>query len=160
MTTILFFKAHVDGFTRKDGTYVSPHERIVRHLTTKEAQQALGDAWWGGKNKGSKRVDHDYTGNDDGSGWVDAHVPLSKVRPNEAGELYDGTADPKRVAEYASKKIDTPVHLLYGARAAKLGTKHAAVMDGGHRVSAARKRGDEDIRAIMQRSHFDRLMGS
>ena len=156
---ILFFaKAHVDGFTRSDGSYVKPHERIIRHLTTHEAGAALGDAWWGGKNKDSKRIDHDYTGNDDGSGWVEAHVPLSKVRSNEAGDMYDGTADPKRVAEYAGKKIDTPVHLLYGERAERKGVKHAYVMDGGHRVSAARKRGDASIRAIMQRSHFDRLM--
>jgi hypothetical protein len=156
---ILFFaKAHVDGFTRTDGTYVKPHERIIRHMTRHEADAALGDAWWGGKNKGAKRVDHGYTSNDDGSGWVEAHVPLDKVRPNEAGELYDGTADPARVAEYASKKIDTPVHLLFSERAARKGSKHAAVMDGGHRVSAARKRGDASIRAVMQRSHFDRLM--
>lgn len=156
---ILFLKTHVQGYTRSDGTAVAPHERIIRHLTREQANQALGDAWWGGKNKDTPRRDHDYTGNDDGSGWVEAHVPLDKVRPNEAGGLYDGTADPKRVAEYAAKKIDTPVHLLYGERAERKGIKHAAVMDGGHRVSAARKRGDQSIRAIMQRSHYDRLMG-
>lgn len=157
---VVFFKAHVKGYTRGDGVTVAPHERIIRHMTREQAHQALGDAWWGGKNKNSKRIDHDYTGNDDGSGWVEAHVPLDKVRPNEAGGLYDGTADPKRVAEYVGQKIETPVHLLFGERAARLGGKHAAVMDGGHRVSAARKRGDESIRAIMQRSHYDRLMAS
>lgn len=156
---VLFLKAHVKGYTRGDGVTVAPHERIVRHLTREQANQALGDAWWGGKNKDTPRRDHDYTGNDDGSGWVEARMPLDKVRPNEAGGLYDGTADPKRVADYAQRKIDTPVHLLFGERAARLGGKHAAVMDGGHRVSAARKRGDAEIPAIMQRSHFDRLMG-
>lgn len=134
-------------------------DRVIRTLTTKEADTVLGDAWWGGKNKNTKRTDHAYTGNDDGSGWVEARMPLDKIRPNEAGKLYDGTADPKRVAEYVGKKIDTPVHLLYGERSARRGAQHAAVMDGGHRVSAARARGDQDIRAIMQRSQFDRLMG-
>lgn len=131
---------------------------LPRKLTKEEAGRALGDAWWGGKNKGQKRVDHDYAGNDDGSGYVEAGIPLDKIRPNEAGELYDGTADPERVKEYAGKRIDAPVHLLHGERQARLGSRHANIMDGGHRVSAARLRGDTHIRAIMQQSHYDRLM--
>lgn len=132
----------------------------ARPISRAVAHQVLGDAWWGGKNHGTKRVDHDYTGNDDGSGYVLASFPLDKVKPNEAGDRYDGTADPDRVHAYVGQTIEAPVHLLYGARAARLGLVHAAVMDGGHRVSAARLRGDTHIQAIMQMSHYDRLVGA
>lgn len=129
-----------------------------RELTREQAEKALDDAWWGGKNKNERRSNLGHTSNDDGSGWVDAHVPLSKVRPNESGDLYDGTANESRVREYAGKRIDTPIRLVYGERMERNGAKHANVHDGGHRVSAARLRGDTHIRAIMQRSHYDRLM--
>lgn len=141
-----------------DSIGTSPAAGIIRLLSTLEADIVLGNAWWGGKNRGSKRIDHGYTSNDDGSGWIEAYVPLFKVKPNEAGDLYDGTSNPDRVAAYTSQRIETPVHLLYSERALRKGIRHAAVMDGGHRVSAARKRGDATIRAVMQLSHFERLM--
>jgi hypothetical protein len=153
------FGTHLETHTRKDGVVQSYHVSAAKKLSKDEANRELGDAWWGGKNKGQKRVDHDYTGNDDGSGYIETDFPLDKIKPNEAGDRYDGTADADRVKEYANKRIDAPVHLLHGDRAARLGIKHAAVMDGGHRVSAARLRGDSHIRAIMQQSHYDRLMG-
>lgn len=133
---------------------------IVRHLTREEANCILGDAWWGGKNKGQPRIDRDYTSAHDGSGWILADVPLHWVRPNEAGDLYDGTARDERVREYAGQVISAPVYLSYGPRMVRRGETHAYVIDGGHRVSAARLRGDTHIRAIMQRSHFESLMAS
>ena len=171
---ILFFKAidrrdtgtadmfgtHLETHTRKDGVVQTYHVSAPKKLSKDDANRALGDAWWGGKNKGQKRVDHDYTGNDDGSGYIETDFPLDKIMQNEAGDRYDGTADAARVKEYAGKRIDAPVHLLHGERAARIGMRHAGVMDGGHRVSAARLRGDSHIRAIMQQSHYDRLMGT
>lgn len=130
----------------------------IRQLTREEANRILGDAWWGGKHKGEPRRDRDYTSNDDGSGWILADVPLHRVRPNEEGDLYDGTANAERVREYVRRPISAPVHLSYGPRMVRRGAAHANVLDGGHRVSAARLRGDERILAIMQRSHFESLM--
>jgi hypothetical protein len=79
------------------------------------------------------------------------HVPLSAVRPNEAGDLYDGTVGRALAESYAKRpavgKDVPPVILLSGPR-----TKGVLnVMDGGHRVTAARMRGDETILALVSR---------
>lgn len=132
--------------------------RINRYLCVEEAYRLLGDAWWGGKNRGLKRVDHNYTGSDDGSGFVEVFVPLDKIQPNEAGDRYDGTVVPERLAAYVNEDIRTPVHLLYGERSQRKGRPFAFVMDGGHRVSAARLRQATHILAIMKTSDLDRLI--
>lgn len=118
----------------------------------------LHDAWYGGKNKTQPPIDLHLTGNDDGSGYVIADVPLTLVRPNEAGDRYDGTADLERVRYYATQCIETPVHLLFSPRGVRRGMTHANVMDGGHRVSARRLQGHESIPALMQKSDFDLLL--
>lgn len=130
---------------------------LVRDLTKERAFELLGDAWWSGKNLGLPRKDHDYTGNHDGTGYVEVRVPLEAIRPNECGDRYDGTVNPERLAVYVNAEINTPVHLLFGERMTRRGAQCANVMDGGHRVSAARLRRDADILAVMQRSDFERL---
>jgi hypothetical protein len=130
---------------------------LVRDLKKEHASQLLGDAWWSGKNLGLPRKDHDYTGNDDGTGYVEVLVPLEMIRPNEAGDRYDGTVNAERLAVYVNMEIDAPVHLLFGERMAQRGAQYANVMDGGHRVSAARLRQDTHILAVMQRSDLERL---
>ncbi|MEM8515206.1 hypothetical protein RCH14_004566 [Massilia sp. MP_M2] len=130
---------------------------LVSDLTKEQASQLLGDAWWGGKNLGLPRKDHDYTGNDDGTGYVKVSVPLEMIRPNEAGDRYDGTVNAERLVVYVNTEIETPIHLVFGERMEKRGAQHANVMDGGHRVSAARLRQDSHIRAVMQRSDYERL---
>lgn len=74
-------------------------------------------------------------------------VPLSAVRANEEGALYDGTVNAARAIEYSQRPPDNtpPVILTLGRRTNGLFN----VIDGGHRVSAARMRGDEDIPAIV-----------
>lgn len=131
-------------------------QRTIDHGT---AIRELASAWWGGKNATQPfNPEIKFLTNDDGSGYVIAVIPLDWVRPNEAGDRYDGTVDRDRALRYARQSINTPVYLLFGARMERLGRAHANVMDGGHRVSAARLRGDPAIKAIMQRSHLERLI--
>jgi hypothetical protein len=127
----------------------------MTRLPAEEANKIINDAWWSGKNAGNKRTDYALANTD----YIVDKIPLSKVTPNEAGALYDGTVNPARAAEYAKQQIDTPVYLLYGDRAIKNGRSTANVMDGGHRVSAARMRGDEFINAIMKARDYELLMG-
>lgn len=135
---------------------VRPKVRIIdRHTAVRE----LASAWWGGKNANQPfNPEIKFLTNDDGSGYVIAAIQLDWVRPNEAGDRYDGTVDRDRALRYARQSINMPVHLLFGARMERFGRTHANVMDGGHRVSAARLRGDATIKAIMQRSHLERLI--
>lgn len=131
--------------------------RIIEALAPDQAKRALVEAWWGGKNASQPRTPLNPTGNDDGSGWVLAEVELHLVRPNEEPGRYDATVDPVRANAYASTNIEVPVHLLFGERAVRHGARCAAVMDGGHRVTAARIRGVPFIRAVMQRADYVRL---
>jgi hypothetical protein len=87
--------------------------------------------------------------------WIDntrrtmslGRVPLSAVKANEEGLLYDGTVNARRAADYAQRPPDNvpPVLLVTGRRSGGFFN----VLDGGHRVSAARMRGDQDIPAIV-----------
>ncbi len=71
-------------------------------------------------------------------------VPLDAIRANEEGARYDGTVDMRRAAEYAERGGEMPPVLLVEGRSGDLN-----VNDGGHRVTAARLRGDETIPAIV-----------
>lgn len=73
-------------------------------------------------------------------------VPLADIRANEDGDRYDGTVDMARAQDYASRDPSTapPVILV---RSRKTGDLN--VVDGGHRVTAARLRGDTSIPAIV-----------
>jgi hypothetical protein len=78
-------------------------------------------------------------------------IRLDEVKANEAGALYDGTVDAKRAADYASRPASNdapPVLLMIGKRTNGM----MNVLDGGHRVTAARMRGDEYIPAIVMDS--------
>ncbi|MGQ0595775.1 hypothetical protein [Aquabacterium sp.] len=73
-------------------------------------------------------------------------IPLDMIADNEAGGLYDSTVDLERAQEYASRSAGAvpPVIVLVPRKGGKL-----RVHDGGHRISAARMRGDKTIRAIV-----------
>lgn len=128
----------------------------IRFLDHSEGCEVLNSAWFGGKNSDQVRRSL-FEPVPDGPGYVLARVPLFLIRPNESGDLYDGTANRARVLAYAKESIDTPVYLLFGARSVRNGALHANVMDGGHRVSAARLRGDASIFAILKQDHFELL---
>jgi hypothetical protein len=58
--------------------------------------------------------------------------------------VYDGTVDLKRAEKYAERSIETPIIAAIG----KDGVPR--VMDGGHRITAARIRGDKTIKALVR----------
>jgi hypothetical protein len=123
-------------------------------MGTVEAHDILRDAWMSGKNRDDPYARWVPPGRDDDS-WVLVDLPLDWIRPNEAGDLYDGTVSNERARRYAQAgTIDTPIYLLFGPRAVKSGRTEAAVMDGGHRTSAARMRGDTLLRSIMRAQDF------
>jgi hypothetical protein len=117
----------------------------LRAITPEEARRLVA-----GKTEkpgGTDPIMQIAAGEDNGKNMSYGRVPLSAVRANEEGRLYDGTVNPARAAEYASRPADNvpPVILVQGRRSGNI----LNVLDGGHRVSAARLRGDEDIPAIV-----------
>lgn len=68
-----------------------------------------------------------------------------------------------RALRYAASPIapgsptEAPLHLLFGPRSILNGHDTAAVFDGGHRISAARMRGDPSILSLMPRTQFELL---
>lgn len=135
---------------------------IIRKISVQAADRLLLDAWNSGKNgeSGTPLADHVHLAKEDPDGYVEANVPLAWVRPNEFGNLYDDAITPQRAQRYAQADITitTPVHLLFSERMMARGKEHAYVSDGGHRVSAARLRGDTHILALMPSSDLDRLI--
>lgn len=73
------------------------------------------------------------------------NVPLEWFRANEDGDRYDGTVDLVRAVAYS--KLDPseapPVLALLGR------SEMLNINDGGHRISAARMRGDLTINALV-----------
>jgi hypothetical protein len=127
--------------------------RVLRTVPAEEANQMLHDVFYGGKNKGQTPTPF-HRENEE---FVLVDLPLTWIQPNEEGDLYDATTDPERMRRYAQQRITTPVFISYsrfGARTGLLGY----VADGGHRVSAARLRGDRTIRALLRQSDFARLV--
>lgn len=133
---------------------------VLRHLSLEQAAQTLLVAWNGGKNleQNTPIAAHVNLAKPDPDGYVEVRIPLSWVRPNESGCLYDGTVNEGRAKRYAQSAITAPVHLLFGERMANRGLICANVSDGGHRVSAARMRGDTHLLAIMPASDLTRLI--
>ena len=74
------------------------------------------------------------------------NMPLSMFRENESGDRYDGTVDAKRAAEYAQRPANEMPPVI--ALVSKDGTR-LNVLDGGHRISAARMRGDSTIPTLI-----------
>ena len=73
-------------------------------------------------------------------------IPLSLFKDNEDGDLYDGTVNRARAEAYCSRPcLDVPpVIAVLSPRSGKLN-----ILDGGHRISAARMRGDATIATIV-----------
>jgi hypothetical protein len=73
-------------------------------------------------------------------------VPLDAFAPNESGDRYDGTVDMKRASDYQQRDPATapPVIAVISTRTGKLN-----ILDGGHRITAARMRGDHDILTLI-----------
>jgi hypothetical protein len=73
-------------------------------------------------------------------------VSLALFRENEEGVRYDDTVDLERAMDYASREAKTvpPVVASLSPRSGNLN-----IVDGGHRISAARIRGDKSISAIV-----------
>lgn len=127
-------------------------------MATAEAHGILRDAWMSGKNRDDPYARWSPPGRN-GDAWVLVDMPLDWIRPNEAGDRYDGTVNHERACSYAqTPSISTPIYLLYGPRLLQSGRTEAAVMDGGHRTSAARMRGDRSLPAMMRQQDFDLLV--
>lgn len=133
--------------------------RVVRTIPSAEARDMLHAAYYGGKNKDLKPTPFHK---DEQQDFVLVDLPLSMIQPNEEGDRYDATSNMDRVQAYAKAQITTPVFITYSAYGARRqqaeGFKGGWVADGGHRVSAARLRGDSHIAALMRKSDFDRLV--
>jgi hypothetical protein len=73
-------------------------------------------------------------------------LPLSMFKDNEEGDLYDGTVNRARAEEYRDRPSEDvpPVIAVLSPRSGKLN-----ILDGGHRISAARMRGDSTIFTIV-----------
>lgn len=80
-----------------------------------------------------------------GKRFLFGEVPLREIRANEDGARYDGTVDDVRMRDYAARDSEAPPVILVRSRV----TGELSVLDGGHRVSAARIRGDETVQAII-----------
>lgn len=84
---------------------------------------------------------------DDGREYRIGDVPLDLFVDNEDGSNYDGTVNADRASDYASRDPAgaPPVIATQGRTGGKL-----RIVDGGHRISAARLRGDTTIKAIVR----------
>ncbi|CAE6821534.1 hypothetical protein R70006_06223 [Paraburkholderia domus] len=128
-------------------------------ISSEQARQTLRAAYTTGKNVQCPQgwVPPEDRGRD----WVVVNLPLDWIAPNSSAERYDSTVDLERACFYAAGSDQfPPVHLLYGARLYRRDIFTAAVMDGGHRVTAARMRGDERIAALMLKDEFEQLLAA
>ena len=73
-------------------------------------------------------------------------VPLTSFSSNGAGDLFDSTVDRQLADRYRSMKTPAPPVLAVERPDGSLG-----LLDGGHRITAARLRGDVAIAAIVCR---------
>ena len=79
--------------------------------------------------------------------WILERTQLSDIRANEKGDLYDDTVDYARASEYAKRDTEFPPIILATTKDGRLN-----VSDGGHRISAARMRGDETILTLRKKT--------
>jgi hypothetical protein len=75
------------------------------------------------------------------------HVPLELIRENEAGDRYDGTVNLDRAMGYKARPGAEAPPILGGASARSCWRIN--VLDGGHRTTAARLRGDQTLYTIV-----------
>ena len=81
----------------------------------------------------------------DSDKFILARLPLDKVAPNQDGEAFDGTTKMDIARSYAAKDTEFPPIIVGQERN---GVHN--VFDGGHRVTAARLRGDSHIAALIK----------
>lgn len=73
-------------------------------------------------------------------------IAVNAIARNEEGQRYDGTVNLDLARTYASREsFAPPINLTQSRR-----SKELRVLDGGHRISAARMRGDESIMAFAE----------
>jgi GNAT superfamily N-acetyltransferase len=84
----------------------------------------------------------------DGKEYVAETLPLSAITANMEGERYDSTVRDPLFRQYAERGGEFPP-ILVTSKPNDQGT--FSVLDGGHRVSAARLRGDQSIRVIREK---------
>lgn len=73
------------------------------------------------------------------------NIPLELFRPNESGDRYDGTVDIALTRDYASRPANNAPAVI-AVVSPKTGSLN--IIDGGHRISAARLRGDATLKTL------------
>ena len=73
-------------------------------------------------------------------------IPLRAFSPNEADDRYDGTVAMSRAVVYARMRTAAPPVIALLSRSGE----QMRILDGGHRITAARLRGDLDILALVR----------
>lgn len=91
-------------------------------------------------------------GAENGRQYRIGEIPLDLFVANEDGYLYDSTVNVCRAHEYSNRSGATapPVIAVLGKKSCGL----LRILDGGHRISAARIRGDYSISAIVSLGKF------
>ena len=104
----------------------------------------------GGKTGKPGGVDpaHWFKGDSREAGYALALLPLRAFAPNEAGDRYDGTVELARARAYAALDSQAPPVIAAPSRDGSC----LRILDGGHRISAARMRGDPGLLAIIRLS--------
>lgn len=112
----------------------------INILLNDEATKLVNKYRIGGKHKDTELPTRDKLPHDT---YVIIDLPLSELSNDEIESL-KSNSDPDRVNSYSDIKIDTHI---YAFKQRKTGEWY--VSDGGHRVTAALKRGDHTIPAIV-----------
>lgn len=87
----------------------------------------------------------------DGKKYLLERMPMSSIEKNWRGDAYDTTVDVNRATEYSRRSgVFPPVILTNKPIDGKW-----AIKDGGHRISAARLRGDKYIDTLREFSRPD-----
>jgi hypothetical protein len=128
-------------------------------ISAAQASALLRASFLAGKNAGHPQRWVPMRGDD--ADWIHMRMSLDWIDPNEDGDRYDSTVDRARAQSYAEEPGDFPaVHISYGPRRASRGATTAAVQDGGHRVTAARLRGDKNIFVLLPKAEAEQLLAA
>jgi hypothetical protein len=87
-----------------------------------------------------------FEGDEPSALYAVGHLPVSAFAPNQESERYDGTVDLARATRYAAMASAAPPVV---AALSRDGSR-LLVIDGGHRLSAARMRGNDRIAVIVR----------
>jgi 8-oxo-dGTP pyrophosphatase MutT (NUDIX family)/GNAT superfamily N-acetyltransferase len=138
--------------SNSDTAVIHPHG----HLSADEVIEIERDSNSRGKQVGHSMEAH-YTNIRDKGDHVLVMLPLGRVySDSDAGDLSD--ASKERVRGYAALNSKAPpIRVLHGAFSASKGSQRAYVVNGNHRVAAARARGDTHIEAMMPVEDWNRF---